>query len=526
MRFTRGDLARAATLILLIAVPAFAQIVPQRQAAAAVLTAGLTNEQFWKIISEFSEPGGTFPSDNYTSNELQIGQVAAELIAKGRTGGAYLGVGPEQNFTYIAATKPDIVFIVDIRRQAIMQHLMYKALFEMSNNRSEFISRVFSKPLQTVAERDTAIRAIWEKYITVPADSALYSANLAAIHNHLTKVRGLALSSEDSSSIALVFRVFYENGPFVNYSSRAGVNTPVTYSLTVGTFLSLTLVTDLDRVPRSFLASDANFRFVKALHAKNLIVPVVGNVGGPQTLRKVGEFLRQNNVVVASYYTSNVEGYLFNPPSRGPAPLFREFYANVETLPLDTASVFIRPYGTPVVVSSVVSLMATLPAAAPPPLGFRTPVPAGRPAEAPILTQLPTFGSFVGTVTDTITGAPVPGVRIRVEGSGLSGIADSAGRYRILNVPPGLHTLTTSSVGIYQMWVFDKRTVASAPTTVDFQTSAAPQLIPNRGGRAAASRVAGPPRPSVVFCPMIEFLAAYRAGRVLNGNDVTACARQ
>jgi len=102
-------------------------------------------------LSQFSESGGSFSSDNYTSNELMIGQVATDLISRGKTGGAYIGVGPEQNFTYIAATRPEIAFIVDIRRQAVMQHLMYKAIFEMSANRGEFIARLFSKPVQPLA---------------------------------------------------------------------------------------------------------------------------------------------------------------------------------------------------------------------------------------------------------------------------------------------------------------------------------------------------------------------------------------
>ncbi len=195
---------RAIFSLLLIALcftNAVAQTVAQRQAATPT---SLSNAEFWSIISRFSEPGGNFPSDNYTSNELMIGQVASDIIARGKTGGAYLGVGPEQNFTYIAALRPEIVFIVDIRRQAVMQHLMYKAIFEMSANRSEFIARLFSKSVQTMTPQDTSIRDIWSKYIAVPTDSVLYAMNIAAIHDHLVRVRGFPLLSADSASIALV----------------------------------------------------------------------------------------------------------------------------------------------------------------------------------------------------------------------------------------------------------------------------------------------------------------------------------
>ena len=64
-----------------------------------------------------------------------------------------MGVGPEQNFSYIAALKPSMAFIVDIRHGNLDVHLMYKALFEMSDNRAEFVSRLFSRN-NLPAERD------------------------------------------------------------------------------------------------------------------------------------------------------------------------------------------------------------------------------------------------------------------------------------------------------------------------------------------------------------------------------------
>ena len=56
-----------------------------------------------------------------------------------------MGVGPEQNFTYIAALKPAMVFITDVRRGNLHLHLMYKALFEMSADRAGFRRRACSR---------------------------------------------------------------------------------------------------------------------------------------------------------------------------------------------------------------------------------------------------------------------------------------------------------------------------------------------------------------------------------------------
>src|SRR5262245_22785556 len=104
----------------------------------------LTDEAFWKIVTEFSEAGGYFRSDNFVSNETTF-QYVLKGLKKVRSGGVYLGVGPDQNFTYIVAMQPKLAIIFDIRRQNAMQHLMYKALIEMSSDRADFLSKLFSR---------------------------------------------------------------------------------------------------------------------------------------------------------------------------------------------------------------------------------------------------------------------------------------------------------------------------------------------------------------------------------------------
>src|SRR5678809_849042 len=84
-------------------------------------------------------------SDTLASNELVFARVVPDLIARTKPSGVYLGVGPEQNFTYIAAIRPKIAFIPDIRRGNLDLQLMYKALFELSADRADFVSRLFSR---------------------------------------------------------------------------------------------------------------------------------------------------------------------------------------------------------------------------------------------------------------------------------------------------------------------------------------------------------------------------------------------
>src|SRR5205085_10605629 len=94
--------------------------------------------------------------------------------------------------------------------------------------------------------------------------------------------------------------------------------------------------TDARGVSRSFLANETAFRAVKTLEERNLIVPLVGNFAGPRAIREVGAYVRQHGATVTTFYTSNVEQYLFQDR------LVDDFRADVATLPLDDTSTFIR----------------------------------------------------------------------------------------------------------------------------------------------------------------------------------------
>ena len=103
-------------------------------------------------------------------------------------------MGPEQNFTYIAALKPKMVFITDVRRGNLHMHLMYKAMFELSKDRADFIELLFNKKRPAgLTEKSTATdlaNAFWD--VTTSSED-VYKANLKRIQDHLTKTHGLPL---------------------------------------------------------------------------------------------------------------------------------------------------------------------------------------------------------------------------------------------------------------------------------------------------------------------------------------------
>ena len=297
--------------------------------ARSNLPEALTPEQFWTLSAELSEPGGTFRSENLLSNERMLQHVIPALTRSVRTGTAYLGVGPEQNFTYIAALKPSLAFIVDIRRGNLQLHLMYKALFELSADRADFVARLFSRAAPHVSP-SAPIEQIFKALLASDTNDTLFAQHDAAIRDHLVKARKLPLSAEDLQGIQWIHQSFYANGPLIQYSSNFGRGG------SFPTYMDLMIATDTSGNARSFLASAEAFATVKALHTKNLIVPVVGDFAGSKALRAVGKYLRDRQAIVGAFYLSNVEQYL------GRERRWHLFCENVTNLPLDHASSFIR----------------------------------------------------------------------------------------------------------------------------------------------------------------------------------------
>jgi len=300
---------------------AFAQTLPDR----------LTDQQFWKISSESSEEDGTFRSDNLLSNEYGFQYILSELTRTAKPGRIYLGVGPEQNFTYITALKPKMVFIIDIRRGNLDLHLMYKTFFELSKDRADFVSRLFARKRPDGLGPQSSAEEIFNAFAKVQSSEALYKENLQAIYDHLGQKHGFPLSDGDRSGIEYVYGNFYQFGPEINYNSSQGGfggGNRITYA-------ELMTAGDDRGQPHSYLANEENFAFLKDLETKNLLVPVVGNFAGPKAIRAVAKYLKEMDATVSAFYLSNVEDYLGGG-------LWTDFCRNSATLPLDQTSTFIR----------------------------------------------------------------------------------------------------------------------------------------------------------------------------------------
>ena len=302
--------------------------VPARRAPDKI-PVEISDVEFWRMVSEFSEPGGAYPYENFVSNEWNQQTVIPALKQSTRPGEVYIGVGPEQNFTYAAALRAKMAFVVDIRRQNMLEHLLYKALFELAPNRADFVSRLFSRKRPSGLDDKTAADALFAAYENVKSDADFYLGNLEAVKSTF-KRHGFQLSGDDILKIEYVYQVFYRGGPGIDYqfASVSPTTAPPSYTKIMN-------MSDGTGHNWSYLATEESFQYVREMQRKNLIVPLVGNFAGPNAIRNIARYLKEHDANVSAFYASNVETYLDEKQTR-------DFYANLLALPMDSTTTAIR----------------------------------------------------------------------------------------------------------------------------------------------------------------------------------------
>jgi hypothetical protein len=296
--------------------------------AAAVVLFGLQTPplaagSFADEIARLSEPEGFFDTDNLISNERSYLDVVPDLVARGVSGGAYVGVGPDQNFSYIARIRPAVAYIIDIRRDNLLLQLLFKALFARAPDRVTYLGLLTGRSppaLPSSAGVDAIVRAIDEAPRAPDPD---LSSTIGSF--------GVPLSPADLTTIARFHAAFIQRGLSLQFNSYG--RPPQRH---YPTLRDLILATDRAGRQWHYLAAETDYQFVRQLQARDLIVPVVGNVSGPHALRAIGQTVTGRGQRISAFYISNVETYLYRDGG------YARFADNVRGLPRDPRSVMIR----------------------------------------------------------------------------------------------------------------------------------------------------------------------------------------
>jgi hypothetical protein len=284
---------------------------------------------FRELVEELSEEGGYFDTDNLISNETAYVQVIPRLKP---TGGVYIGVGPEQNFHYIGRLRPRWAFIVDVRRDNLLHHLLLNALLAQSDTPMAYLCHLFSRKCPEKAPGGGFEEMVAAVEGSEP-DEDLFEKNLGAAFEHIETRLGFPLDAKDKNVLEFTYRSFFDEQLDLRFKSHG--RPPMPYH---PTYRSLLLARGPDGEPSHFLSRPEDYDHVRRLAREGRLVPVVGDFAGSHALKAIGEFAREQGETVTAFYVSNVEFYLL----RG--DLFSRYAENVRALPITQSSELIRAY--------------------------------------------------------------------------------------------------------------------------------------------------------------------------------------
>ena len=321
----RGDPASGGPDIARASPPA-ARVVSHPPA----LLPAIPDTAFARMVRTLSEPGGYFDTDNLISNEASYLHIVGDLEARGIRGGVYLGVGPGQNFSYIAAVRPELAFVVDIRRDNLLQHLWFKALFERAESRLDYLCLMVARSCGGPRAGEGVRALVRQVDAASPVDTI--DALVEAVVEHAASA-GVPLTEDDRGTLRSIHRRFAAAGLDLRFNSH-GRAPRSDYP----TLRRLILERDRNGAHASYLADEADYRFVRGLQRGNRVVPVVGDLAGGHAVRAIGREARRRGLPVKVLYTSNVEFYLFGDGS------FHHWMDNLGALPVTDDAVVIRSY--------------------------------------------------------------------------------------------------------------------------------------------------------------------------------------
>ena len=238
------------------------------------------------------------------SNEVDyplVGQFVARL---NHTSGVYVGVGPEQNYSFIAATTPAAAFIIDYRRENLLLHALFRSLLELADSRSEYLALLLSKPLsESSFPADPTLTNLIVHCDRTASDLDLFQRTLGQIKSRVLEHVG-DVTENDFPVIEQIYRDFRDDGldlrcRFPQYTSRGKLYP------TYRDFLMSGAESQLEG--RHFLADDAAFNVVKQRYSENRILCVKGDYAGLQALTTVGRFCSHHSLKIGLIYVSSVE---------------------------------------------------------------------------------------------------------------------------------------------------------------------------------------------------------------------------
>jgi hypothetical protein len=285
-----------------------------------------------RIVEALSEGSSRFFSDNLVSNESSYLQVSADLegVPKGL---AYLGVGPEQNFSYIATVEPTLAFVIDRRRDNLVLHLLYKAIFELASTRSEWLSLLLGrKPIRLPAEEALSLEAVLRQVESAPRSDIDFESSHSQVRTQVATMNGFLSRPVSLRNLKRIHRRFFQAGLDLAFQ----LHCPGLHRYP--SLRSLLLAQNANGQARSFLASPERYARVRRLQCANRLLPIVGDFTGHRAFTGIGHLLRQQRSSIGLVYASNVEQMIWEEQR------WKHWLRNLHALPTAAEAILVRSY--------------------------------------------------------------------------------------------------------------------------------------------------------------------------------------
>ncbi|RUL85626.1 LIC_10091 family protein [Tautonia sociabilis] len=278
---------------------------------------------FGALIEALSEPESGPHADNFLSNEDSFPRVSGELERRAPAGGVYLGVGPDQNFSYIARCRPALSILLDHRRRNLRLHLLHKAFFMLSGDRISYLTRLTARRPGPMPENPTADRLV-EAFGEARFDEDLLGRTRAEV---VALLRPLGILGEEEWDDLATIQARIA-GPGLDARFLALPIYP--------TFGQLIRTPDRDGRPAHLLAREESYRAVRDAQRADLVVPIVADFAGEVALPRLAGWLRRRGMSVSVVYVSDVEFFLIR------AGRFDAYVANLDRLPRSEDALIVR----------------------------------------------------------------------------------------------------------------------------------------------------------------------------------------
>lgn len=284
---------------------------------------GSPGPPFFELLKWLDEPPtGPSSADNLMTNEDSLASVMDQIRSESPPGTVFLGVGPDQNYTFIATARPIEAYLLDYRKKNQLLHLMHLALIAKSPNRIDYLENYWARRVKVglISPPNDDHSKTTEKLLLLfrrsELDQQFLAQNIGDVMSEL--LNSQFLDANEIEEVGRIQKRLAGPGPEARFLALK----------MYPTIASLISMKTRAGKPGHWLAGDDYYQEVRELCFQQKIYPVVGDWSGQLCLKKLAAHLNSTEKKVGLVYISDVEFFLL----RGNR--FSHYIENLARLPL------------------------------------------------------------------------------------------------------------------------------------------------------------------------------------------------